>query len=42
MKITNTLLAFSIAAVAASQDAPAICMTSPIITLTAGEVAEAS
>ncbi|KFY04138.1 hypothetical protein V491_09461 [Pseudogymnoascus sp. VKM F-3775] len=42
MKIANTLLAFSIAAVAVSQDAPAICMTSPIITLTAGEVAEAS
>ncbi|KFY90215.1 hypothetical protein V498_06124 [Pseudogymnoascus sp. VKM F-4517 (FW-2822)] len=42
MKIVNTLLASSIVALAASQEAPAMCMTSPISTLAAGEVAQAS
>ncbi|KFY66622.1 hypothetical protein V496_01973 [Pseudogymnoascus sp. VKM F-4515 (FW-2607)] len=42
MKIVNTLLASSIVALAACQEAPAMCMTSPISTLAAGEVAQAS
>ncbi|KFY50564.1 hypothetical protein V495_00173 [Pseudogymnoascus sp. VKM F-4514 (FW-929)] len=42
MKIVNTLLAFSIVALAASQEAPAMCMTSPISTLAAGDVTQAS
>ena len=42
MKIVNTFLAFSIAILAASQDVPAMCMTSPVVTLAAGDVTQAS
>ncbi|KFZ09479.1 hypothetical protein V501_05563 [Pseudogymnoascus sp. VKM F-4519 (FW-2642)] len=42
MKIVNTLLASLIVALVASQEAPAMCITSPISTLAAGEVARAS